>query len=118
MHYNIENIHLVKSILENQNQVKYNVDLILLSELDSILSTNNQQVYYYGSLTIGNETEKIVNVFLESKIQFKLDSNTKDYSLFNYLQAIEGDLLRTTLQGQFYGVLFTPTKQKNLPFRF
>lgn len=118
MHYNIENIDLVKSILEKQNQLKYNVNLILLTELDSILSTNNQQVYYYGSLTIGNETEKTVNVFLESKIQFKLDSNTKDYSLFNYLEAIQGDHLRTTLQGQFYGVLFTPTKEKNKPFSF
>jgi len=118
MHYNIENIDFVKSILEKQNQLKYNVDLVLLTELDTILTTNTPLVYYYGSLTIGSESSKETSVYMNQTKQFNLESNTKDYSLFNYLLPTIGDVVQTTLQGQFYGVVFTPTKEKNKPFSF
>lgn len=115
--HTIENIKLVKSILEQKNKVKFNIDTILLTELDTLTISNNNLVYYYGSLTIGNESNKDPFVFFDSVQQFKLEKNTKDYTLFSHLTLVAG-ASQSTLQGQFYGVVFTPTKDKNDPIDF
>lgn len=119
MKYTLESAQLVKSALQSQHQILFSPSLVVLSDLSQLLEQNTK-VYYYGILTIGFDalsSSKSVNIISDNQIICNLDQNTKDYSLFQSIDIVDenfASLNLSTFKGQFYGYIFTPTKQRSI----
>ncbi len=109
----LDSAQLVKSVLEQTTGRQFNSTLVLINDLTT-LSNNQNEVFYFGVLTIGLDTNNQKVVLMPQKLF--TDTNFQDKVLFNSLAADNSGVTTyplTSLDGNFYGYVFTPTKNSS-----
>jgi len=105
----LDSAQLVKAVIEQKTGFSHSSSLTFIDDL-TMLSVDQNEVFYFGILTIGNETYgQKINIMPQ---KFFTDDNYSEKVLFNSIAGDDsGDFNYpiTPINGNFYGYVFTPT---------